>query len=197
VVNDIQVISKGIVLPDNVPLLRDGTFRAKTVIDYIQNVEWQDDTDIVVVDTPPGTGEELQSILSEAMPDFAFAVTTPHPSALRDVKKTHGLFEKSGLDHKTIVNMTAIPGGDVVEHVLGGVDLTDANQVGDSTESELIEMLHDEATDYNLFGFDPENPPETDVETVATVPYAEDFETRAEAYTEALQIAVETPEVEA
>lgn len=196
-VNGIQLVSQGVVLPDDVPVLRDGTWRAEAVADYIGHVEWSDDTDLVVIDTPPGTGEELQVIASEAPPSHAFVVTTPHPSSLRDATKTHEFFQQADVPHQAIINMAYIPAGDIIEHVAGDADFTDIQGIGDAKEDSIMEILHEEASNFPLFGFEEGMELPFDAHHAATVPYTPDFEGRREVYDNAVDVIFAENEVEA
>lgn len=178
----IQLVSQGVVLPDDVPVLRDGAWRAEAVADYLGHVEWSDDTDLVVIDTPPGTGEELQVIASEAPPDHALVVTTPHPSSIRDATKTHEFFEQAQVPHDAIVNMAFLPGPDLAAHVNGSVDFTEVEQVGDARAEEIEALIESDAADLPLFGYEGPDSVDIPVESLATVPYSPNFEQRRPVY---------------
>lgn len=177
-VNGIQLVSQGTVLPDDVPILRDGEWRATAVADYMENVEWDDDTDLVVVDTPPGTGEELQIIASVAPVEHSFVVSTPHPSSVRDATKTHEFFKQADVDHSLIINMAYIPGPQVASAATEGVDLTDINNVGDNVAQDIATKLTEETGRFPLFGYDGTDSLDIPVEVTTTLPYTPDFEAR-------------------
>lgn len=177
-VNGVHIITKGLVLPDDVPVMGGAQFRAETVMDYIKHVEWPDDTDVVVIDTPPGTGEEIQTIAAAAPPDHAFVVTTPHPSSIRDATKTHEFFKEADIKHSAVVNMAYIPGESVVEHVTDEWDYSDISGVGDATAETVVESLKEQASDYDLFGYDSETGITLDMEQSGTVPYSPEFSER-------------------
>lgn len=195
-VNGIQVMSQGLILDDETAVLRDGEWRAQTVAEYLNFVEWDSDTDLIVVDTPPGTGEELQVIASEAPPDYALIVTTPHPSSLRDATKTHSFFEKANATHRTVVNMAFIPGEDIAQHVAANTDFTEVRGVGKSTQETVAEVMDEQVPDLPLFGYVGGVELPYDGELAATVPYTTDFEKRQAVYTEALNDILEDREVE-
>lgn len=178
-VNGIQIASQGTVLPDDVPVLRDGSWRAETVADYIDNVEWADGTELVVIDSPPGTGEELQVVASMAPPDMSFVVTTPHPSSVRDATKTHEFFKQAGFDHGLILNMAYIPHSDITRHALLDIDFDEAEDIGAGNRELFEEVLSESITDYNLFGYEPGEGVDIPTEQVATVPYTDSFGMRS------------------
>lgn len=195
VIDDIQVISQGVVLPDDVPVLRDGSWRAEAVADYIEFVEWKAGTDMLVIDTPPGTGEELQVVTSAADPTDAYVVTTPHPSSVRDAEKTHQFFMQAEVQHSGVLNMAYMPATDVVGRVTADVDLTTIDGVGDSIATSVRELLHSEAEDIPLFGYDPESEPSIDMEFVTSLPYAVEYEYRSPRIEPVIDHALGTEEV--
>jgi len=196
-VNGIQIASKGIVLPDDVPVLRDGAWRAETVADYAQNVEWDDGTEVVVIDSPPGTGEELQAVASVAQPDYGIIVTTPHPSSLRDARKTHEYFDSNDLEHSAVVNMAYIPGTDIADHALDGVSFDDVQGVGDSTGEAVCDTIREQADSFPLFGYDGEALPDFPADFGAVIPYTENQQLRIDALESLLDKYTPTTEVEA
>jgi|APHM01.1.fsa_nt_gi ATPases involved in chromosome partitioning len=179
-IDGLQVVSKGMVLPDDVPILRDGQWRAEAALDYIQNVEWADDTDVVVIDSPPGSGEELQSVVAAVPIDHGFVITTPHPSSVRDSTKTVEFFKDADIDHSAIVNMSHIEGTALVEHVLSTADLTKIQGVGEATAESIEELLTEEAIPYPLFRPAEGSRDLLDARTDVTLPYTSESETRQE-----------------
>lgn len=178
-VNGIQLVSQGVVLPDDVPVLRDGEWRAEAVADYIQNVEWADDTELVVIDSPPGTGGELQVVASVVQPGYGVVVTTPHPSSVRDATKTHEFFKQAGIDHGAVLNMAYMPGKDIAHHVDSACDLTEIQGIGDAKRDEIGDLMYDQTPDKPLFGYDPDGLPDFPVGFDATIPYTPEWEARA------------------
>lgn len=195
-VNGIYLISKGHVLPEDVPVLRGARFRAETVVDYIHNVEWPDDTDVVIFDTPPGTGEEIQTIVGSVSLDHAFVITTPHPSSVRDAKKTHEFFVQADVPHTAILNMAYIPSDLVASHALGECDFEEIENVGEKTAEKIGDMVADRAADFDLFGYDDGSDLSLNVGISAVVPYSPDYEHRREAIEEAVSVVLPDQEVE-
>jgi ATP-binding protein involved in chromosome partitioning len=196
-VDGIQVISQALVLPDGVANLRDGTFRAQVVGDYVENVKWDDETDLVVIDTPPGTGEELQVIISAAPPDHAFIVTTPHSTAVGDAKKTKTFFDQYDVTHDAVVNMTHIPSSSLAGKVMDEVDFEDVDGIGKAKHEQIEELVFGNLTDHPMFTDDEGAVEELGAETVTRVPYTPDFDQRKRAYSEVLRQYLDAEEVEA
>jgi Mrp family chromosome partitioning ATPase len=186
-VEGVQVVSQGHVLPDDVPVLRGGQFRAEIVADYIESVEWHEDTDVAVIDTPPGTGEELQTLTAAAPPDHAFVVTTPHPSSVRDATKTHEFFKQADVSHTAILNMAYIPTEDIAAHVQQTVDFTEVEGVGESTQDDIRDLLAGQVSDMGVFGHSFNEGLDFPVELAATIPYTEQHADRSPLYKPALR----------
>lgn len=193
----IQLISQGLSLPDDVVLLRDGQFRAESVVEYIQHVEWDDDTDVVLVDSPPGSGEEVQVILQAAAPDHAYIVTTSHSSSLQDAHRTSVLMEQADVPASVVVNMTHIPGEDVLDHVWDEDALKDVKGIGDAKSASIRDVLQESVEDYPLFrdADDIEAAVGNPIET--HVPYTTNDARRRAAYDDVHPTGEEKVEVEA
>lgn len=104
-INGVQVVSKGLDLPDYAVNTNDERMQLESMMEFIERVQWDDGTTHLVVDTPPGTGFELQNILREIRPDYGFIVTTGTINSVRDACRTHELFRRVGMDHAVIANM--------------------------------------------------------------------------------------------
>lgn len=65
-----QIFSTGFMLPLDAVMTLEGDMRSKLLKDYTARLEWKDDTDYLVVDLPPGTGDENIAVI-ESMPDIA------------------------------------------------------------------------------------------------------------------------------
>lgn len=196
VVDGVQLVSQGLVLPDDVPVLRGAEWRAEAVADYIQSVEWDESTELVVIDSPPGSGEELQVVASAVPLDYAYVVSTPHPSAVRDATKTHEFFKQAEVPHAGVLNMAHIPGNEVATHIHENVDFTEVQQVGNARADEIAGLIDENTPDYPLFGYDPEDLPDygTDIEVV--LPYTENRDVRRAAWGPVVEDILRREEVE-
>lgn len=195
--NGVQVISQGIVVPDDVPVVGDGQWRAGVILDYLENVEWEDGTDLVIIDSPPGSGEELEVIAGESPISEGIIVTTPHPSSVRDATKTHEYFNVTEIPHSVVVNMAYIPGGNISHHVSESCDFDELQGIGEAKSESIGKLMDDEVANFNLFGYDPEDGVDIDAPELATIPYTPAYEDRAEFYDELVDQLLQTPEVEA
>lgn len=196
-VDGVQLVSQGLVLPDDVPVLRGAEWRAEAVADYIQNVEWADNTEVIVIDSPPGSGEELQVVASAVPLDYAYVVSTPHPSAVRDATKTHEFFNQADVPHSGVLNMSEIGSADIIDHATADADFTDIDGVGDATADRIHEVLSEATENYPLFGYGEDDLPDFGADIEAVLPYTEDFEKRQAAWGTIIQNLLQRGEMEA
>jgi len=155
-INGVQVVSKGVGLPDYAVNTNDERMQLESMMQFIERVHWDDGTTHLVVDTPPGTGFELQNILRDIRPDQGFIVTTGTVNSVRDACRTHELFRRVGLEHAVIANMRrAVPSVDRdalrdrladVEGLDDGAVDTTVEAVETTAEAEPM-TLHDDGVD--------------------------------------------------
>ncbi|WMW64854.1 iron-sulfur cluster carrier protein MrpORP [Nitratidesulfovibrio liaohensis] len=88
---NLRVMSLGFFLPDpEVPVIWRGPVKMGMVRQFLVDVRWGD-LDVLVVDCPPGTGDEPLSVLQLLGPDaHAVIVTTPQGVAVDDVRRSVG-----------------------------------------------------------------------------------------------------------
>ena len=95
---DMKVMSMGFLLrKDDDAIAWRGPLVAKAISQFLANVKWGD-LDILVVDLPPGTGDEILSIL-QSIPDIdgVVIVSTPQEVAVLDARRAIQLVEKMGV----------------------------------------------------------------------------------------------------
>ena len=88
--DNLKVMSVEFMLKDNPEeaVIWRGPMKHRVIRQFIAEVEWGD-LDFLVVDAPPGTGDEPLSICQMAPPrSQAILVTTPQRLAVKDVKKS-------------------------------------------------------------------------------------------------------------
>jgi ATP-binding protein involved in chromosome partitioning len=95
---DFKVMSIGFMLQNNDDaIIWRGPMKYQMIKQFLKNVEWGD-LDILIVDCPPGTGDEPLSVvqlLEKA--EGAIIVTTPQELALADVRKSINFCRKLNL----------------------------------------------------------------------------------------------------
>lgn len=84
----IKVISSDLLLPStDTPLIWRGSKKSGAIRQFLSDVKW-DSLDVLLIDNPPGTGDEPLTVL-QSIPniDGIVIVTTPQSVALEDVRK--------------------------------------------------------------------------------------------------------------
>jgi len=118
---NLSVISMGFLLPDpSTPVIWRGPMKMSAISQFLSDVDWGP-LDFLVVDLPPGTGDEALSIIQLA-PNVtgAVIVTTPQDVATMDAMKATKFVEKLDIPVVGIVeNMSAL----VCPHCQGEIDL--------------------------------------------------------------------------
>jgi ATP-binding protein involved in chromosome partitioning len=85
--NDLKVISMSFLLPDpDSPVIWRGPLKMQIINQFLGDVKWGD-LDYLIVDLPPGTGDESLSIAQQISGAEAMIVTTPQDVALLDSRK--------------------------------------------------------------------------------------------------------------
>ena len=69
------------------PIIWRGPLKIQTIRQFIADVDWGE-LDYLIIDSPPGTGDEPLSVAQEITHSKAVVVTTPQEVALADVRKS-------------------------------------------------------------------------------------------------------------
>jgi len=86
VLRNLRIFSIGFLLPSpDTPVIWRGPVKHSFIKQGLEQVDW--DADFLVIDLPPGTGDEAISVIQLAKPDGVLIVTTPQTVALEDVRK--------------------------------------------------------------------------------------------------------------
>ncbi len=94
----VKVMSMGFLLRNtDDPVAWRGPLVAKAISQFIEDVTWGE-LDVVVVDLPPGTGDEILSVL-QTIPDISgvIIVSTPQEVAVLDARRAIQLVTKMGV----------------------------------------------------------------------------------------------------
>jgi ATP-binding protein involved in chromosome partitioning len=117
VAHGVKVMSIGLLLADDQPVIWRGPMIAKTIDQFLTAVEWSD-LDFLLVDLPPGTGDAQLSLCQTVPLDGGVIVTTPQEASLGVVRKGIAMFNKVNVPILGIVeNMSyfTTPNGERVE----------------------------------------------------------------------------------
>jgi len=113
----VKVMSIGLVLTDDQPVIWRGPMITKTIQQFLMAVEWGE-LDFLLVDLPPGTGDAQLSLCQTVPLDGGIIVTTPQEASLGVVRKGIAMFNKVNVPILGIVeNMSyfTAPNGERVE----------------------------------------------------------------------------------
>jgi len=107
--NEVEVMSIAFLLPDtDSPVVWRGPIKMKIIQQFIEGVLWSD-LDYLIIDLPPGTGDEPLSVAQLVKPDYAVIVTTPQEVALLDAKKAVNFAKEVGIQNIGIIeNMSGL-----------------------------------------------------------------------------------------
>lgn len=89
----IRVMSMGLLIDANTPVVWRGPMIMKTIQQFATNVEWGE-LDVLVVDLPPGTGDAQLSLVQTLPLSGAIIVTTPQSVAVNVTQRGAMMFEK-------------------------------------------------------------------------------------------------------
>ncbi|HEU5396899.1 MAG TPA: Mrp/NBP35 family ATP-binding protein [Verrucomicrobiae bacterium] len=117
VAHGVKVMSIGLLLTDDQPVIWRGPMITKTIQQFLLAVEWGE-LDFLLVDLPPGTGDAQLSLCQTVPLDGGVIITTPQEASLGVVRKGIAMFNKVNVPILGIVeNMSyfTAPNGDRVE----------------------------------------------------------------------------------
>jgi ATP-binding protein involved in chromosome partitioning len=117
VAHGVKVMSIGLLLDNDQPVIWRGPMIAKTIDQFLTAVEWGE-LDFLLVDLPPGTGDAQLSLCQTVPLDGGVIVTTPQEASLGVVRKGIAMFSKVNVPILGIVeNMSyfTTPNGERVE----------------------------------------------------------------------------------
>ena len=93
VAHGVKVMSIGLLLNDDQPVIWRGPMITKTIHQFLLAVEWGD-LDYLLVDLPPGTGDAQLSLCQTVPLDGGVIVSTPQEASLGVVRKGIAMFRK-------------------------------------------------------------------------------------------------------
>jgi ATP-binding protein involved in chromosome partitioning len=89
----IKVISMGLLLDENIAAIWRGPMSSKALHQLLRGTNWGK-LDILLVDTPPGTGDIALSLVENYNLAGVVMVTTPQAIAMLDVQKSIAMYDK-------------------------------------------------------------------------------------------------------
>ena len=85
-VDDIEMMSVGFMADTNLAIMWGGDRRTMVIDQMINKVDWN--CDVLVIDSPPGTTEEVMSVIKKFKPEGIVIVSTDEKATVSDVKRT-------------------------------------------------------------------------------------------------------------
>ncbi len=95
-VNGLKTMSIGYLIPEGTANVWRGPMVIKAVTQLLRDVAWGE-LDILIIDTPPGTGDVQLTISQKIDVNGALIITTPQELSLVDVKRGINMFRKVNL----------------------------------------------------------------------------------------------------
>lgn len=92
----IRFMSFGLFINENDPVIWRGPMLGGVLNQFLFDVDWKD-TDYLLIDLPPGTGDIQLSMIQNAEVDGAIIISTPQDVALLDARKGLEMFKKLNL----------------------------------------------------------------------------------------------------
>ncbi len=83
---NLKVVSLALLLEDGVPVVWRGPLKITAIEQLIADVDWEE-LDFLIIDLPPGTGDEALTIYQNVDVNGTVFVTTPQNVAVDDVKR--------------------------------------------------------------------------------------------------------------
>ncbi len=92
----IKIVSLGMLLPHGQPVIWRGPLKTTAIRQFVKDVKWGE-LDYLVIDLPPGTGDETLTVMQELKPNVALVVTTPQEVAIMDARRTINMAKTMGI----------------------------------------------------------------------------------------------------
>jgi ATP-binding protein involved in chromosome partitioning len=94
----IETLSIGYLTDTNAPMIWRGPIVQSAIMQMLNDASWgsaENPLDLLIIDTPPGTGEAQLTLAQRVPVTAAVIVTTPQEVALADVRRGAAMFEKT------------------------------------------------------------------------------------------------------
>ncbi len=134
IADGVKVISIASLVAGGTPIIWRGPLRSKVIEQFLGEADWGD-LDLLIVDLPPGTGDEVLTIVQRTSPEMAIIVTTPQEVALIDARRATNMAKKMEIAEIAIVeNMSGL----ICPHCGKAIDLFGSG--GGEEEAKLLSV---------------------------------------------------------
>lgn len=132
----IRVMSMGLLVDENTPVVWRGPMVMKTIQQFAANVKWGE-LDVLIVDLPPGTGDAQLSLVQTLPLKGAVIVTTPQAAAFNVARRGALMFGKVNVPILGVAeNMSYLIAPDGSKQFLFGQG--GGEKVAESLQTELL-----------------------------------------------------------
>jgi len=133
----IKAVSLASLMPADTAIIWRGPLRSKALEQLLNDTEWGD-MDTLIMDLPPGTGDEALTIAQQVKPQLAIVVTTPQEVALLDARRAINFARKLEVPTIAIVeNMSGL----ICPHCGEKVDLFGAGGGNEEARTQGMPFL--------------------------------------------------------
>ncbi len=135
--NGVKVISIASLVAEGTPIIWRGPLRSKVIEQFLGEANWGD-LDMLIIDLPPGTGDEVLTIVQRTSPEMAIIVTTPQEVALIDARRATNMAKSMDIGEIAIVeNMSGL----VCPHCGETIDLFGSGGGEDEAKTLSVSFL--------------------------------------------------------
>ncbi|WP_099209288.1 Mrp/NBP35 family ATP-binding protein [Thermococcus henrietii] len=136
-ITPIKVMSMGFLVPEDQPIIWRGALVTKAIKQLLGDVKWGE-LDFMIIDFPPGTGDEILTVVQNVQLDAAVIVTTPQEVALLDTGKAVNMMKKMEVPYIAVVeNMSYL----ICPHCGNEIDLFGKGGGKKLAEKEGVDFL--------------------------------------------------------
>jgi len=136
-ITPIKVMSMGFLVPEDQPIIWRGALVTKAIKQLLGDVKWGE-LDFMIIDFPPGTGDEILTVVQNVQLDAAVIVTTPQEVALLDTGKAVNMMKKMEVPYIAVVeNMSYL----ICPHCGNEIDIFGKGGGKKLAEKEGVEFL--------------------------------------------------------
>jgi len=133
----IKIMSMGFLVPADQPIIWRGALVTKAIKQLLGDVKWGE-LDFLIIDFPPGTGDEILTVTQTLNLDAAVIVTTPQEVALLDTGKAVNMMKKMEVPYVAVVeNMSYL----ICPHCGNEIDLFGKGGGKKLAEKEGVDFL--------------------------------------------------------
>ncbi len=133
----IKVMTLGFIVGEDQPVIWRGPLVTKAIWQLLGDTKWGE-LDFFIVDFPPGTGDEILTVVQSISLDAAVIVTTPQEVALLDTGKAVNFMKKMGIPYIAVVeNMSYL----ICPHCGNEIDVFGKGGGRKLAEKEGVEFL--------------------------------------------------------